>query len=249
MTQPTTFDLPPLVLDVSCAQDPKSVDLAKAKALANVVAVIVRVEQFSRVDRAFFAFAEKVLLADIPLGAYAFQNTDDDPRDEVKATVDAIKALGAPLRAGLWNDVETLNNHSPTATLEWDDGFMQGTQDALGQPTGLYTGFGFWRSLGDAAKADKYATRRLWEAHYGVDTPGRLLPWAAWGEQYGPLLHQRWGNTIWLNKATREQKWGPIAPTPGQWTKIASAHPVPGVPGEVDGSQVAANDVQRIYVC
>jgi hypothetical protein len=248
MTQSTAFELPPLVLDVSVAQDAASIDYAKAKRLANVVAVIVRVEQFSKVDRAFFAHAAKILGAEIPLGAYAFQNTDDDPRDEVRATVDAIRALKAPLRAGLWNDVETLNNHSPTQTLTWDDGYMQGTQDALGQPTGLYTGLNFWRMLGDAAKADRYATRRLWLAQYGRETPEWLAPWPTWPAQYGPILHQRWGNTIWKDPTTGEQKWGPIAPGP-RWVKIASAHPVPGVPGEVDGSQIAGGDVQRLLVC
>jgi GH25 family lysozyme M1 (1,4-beta-N-acetylmuramidase) len=248
MTQPAPT-IAPLVLDLSCAQGSAApFDFARAKREANVVAVILRVEAFSRVDALFFAFAEKVLKEGLPLGAYAFQNTDDDPRDEVRATVDAIKKLGAPLRAGLWNDVETLNNHSPTQTLAWDDGFKQGTEDALGQPTGLYTGLNFWRTLGDAARADKYVERRLWIAQYGRETPEMLAPWPAWPNQYGPILHQRWGNTIWLNRATREQKWGPLAPGP-QWVKIASAHPVPGCPGEVDGSQLAGDQLERLLVC
>lgn len=248
MTQlaPSPQALPPIILDVSSAQPPGSIDFPTAKAESNVVGVIVRVEAFSKVDPAFFKWAELVLNAGLPLGAYAFQYTDDDPKDEIKATVVALLPFKGKLGLGLWNDVETLNKHSPTQTVVWDLAYQAGTEDALGQPTGLYTGVGFWKALGVEGQRSEYGTRRSWFAQYGspkLDVPPGFCPF---GETYGPCLWQFSGNTIWLNPSTREQKWGKVAPGP-QWKKIASANPVAGCHGmEVDCSRVAGDDLSRI---
>jgi len=247
MTQPAPMPQP-VVCDVSCAQFPAADDWERAHRESNVVGVIVRVEAFSKVAANLFRHCERVLKAGLPLGAYGYQNTDDDPRDEVAATLKALRAVGLEnFRLGVWNDVETRNNHSPTQTLVWDDGYAQGVADGTGQPTGLYTGLNFWRMLGDDAKADRYASRRLWIAQYGSSRPDQLAPWPAWPEQYGPRLHQRWGNTIWRDGRTGEQRWGREAPGAG-WTKIASANPVAGCAGEIDCSQIAGNDLSRVLL-
>ena len=230
-----------LVLDVSSAQDPVLCDYARARAESGVVGVIVRVEYGQTIDHRWLAHAERVAAAGLPLGCYVFALVDADPCDEVNSLVAALGGSVPPL--GVWLDVETSNNHSPSDVLNWCDRFC-GELDAVGIDTGIYTGKYFWSSLGVASADPKWAARKLWVANYGASSPAVPAPWGPWGSPSGPAMWQRWGNTIWQGPGGA-QRWGALSPGP-EWRKVASSYPIAGIAGEVDVNVLAGDDLARL---
>lgn len=232
----------PLILDVSSAQNPLLCDYARARDESGVVGVMVRVEYGQTIDHQWLAHSERVFAAGLPLGCYVYALVDADPCDEVDSLV---AALGGKVPAlGVWLDVETRNNHAPSDVLTWVDRFG-GELGAVSIPMGIYTGKGFWSSLGAASADPKWAARKLWVANYGATSPAVPAPWGAWGQPNGPVLWQRWGNTIWQGP-NAAQTWGKLSPGPG-WRKVASSFPIAGISGEVDVNVIAGDDLSALH--
>jgi Glycosyl hydrolases family 25 len=234
-----------LIGDVSVAQPIGSIDAASAKA-AGIVGWFVRAEYGVKIDASFHGWADWVVENDFKLGVYSFQITDADPDDEVDALVPELARY--TLDFGVALDIETRNNASPGNITTWSLGYADRMEQALGQPFGpFYTGPGFWTSLGIVAQAPDFLKRKLWVAHYGVSVPMACPPWAKWGQPGGPVLHQRWGNTIWQDQATKQQKWGKAQPGPG-YVRIASGFSAPWSKCEVDVSQLPGPDYTPLLV-
>lgn len=151
-------------------------------------------------------------------GAYSFAYVDDDPVDEVKAFIDsdAINMILPPVL-----DLETMNGRDPAWVLKWARDWLVAVEKACGRTPMIYTGPGFWTSLGPLAKTIDWARYPLWIAHYGVKKPIVPAPWTAW------TFWQYAGNTI-KNAA------GQVIAAPGI---------VPGVSGEVDRNRYAGTSV------
>lgn len=250
MTNVTIVAPAPKIIDVSVAQAIGSIDAAKAKA-DGVVGLIVRAEYGTHIDANFHAWVEWGIQNGFHVGAYVFQMTDADPQDEVRVLLGALGSY--PLLYGVSLDLETRNNASPGNITTWAKAFIGDVEQARSEPFGLvYTAYGFWTSLGDVATKDEYwASKKLWIANYGVQTPMVPAPWKPWLHDGGPALWQRFGNTIWQNIVTRESKWGPACPgSPNQWKRIASAY-APNIAwssGEVDVSVLPGADDSPLLV-
>ena len=235
------------IVDISVAQPLGSIDFAKAK-LDGVVGCIVRAEYGKSIDAYFHRHIEAAMAAGMRVGAYAFQMTDADPTDEVAALANDLRLAGYALDYGVSLDVETLNHQAPGNVVTWADAYIEEMQQQLGQPFGmLYTGPGFWRSLGAVGQTAAWAARKLWVANYGVSSPMLTPPWGKWQQPGGPVLWQAYGNTIWKLPASGESKWGKACPGPG-WVKIASAYPAAWSAGEVDVSVLPGDDDAPLLV-
>lgn len=149
------------------------------------------------------------VMAARPCGAYSFAYVDDDPTDEIKAFIDS-DAINMVLPPCL--DVETMNGRDPAFVLNYARKWLIEVEKACSRTPILYTGPGFWSSLGPLAKTTDWARYPLWIAHYGVRKPIIPAPWTEY------LMWQYAGNTI-KNTA------GQIIAAPGI---------VPGIKGEVD---------------
>ena len=231
--------MPPFIIDVSAAQPPGSIDIASARA-AGMIGAIVRAEYGTRIDAAFHAWMDLFIAAGVAVGVYAFQLTDHDPLDEVDVLMRELDAYA--LDYGVALDIETRNNASPGNVTTWARSFIEEVEQRSGDPFGaVYTAAGFWSSLGDVGLDAYWATRKLWVANYGVPWPHVPHPWGGWKLAGGPVLWQAYGNTIWKDRATGQQKWGKVQPGPS-WIKIASAYPTPWSRAEVDVSLLPGDD-------
>jgi peptidoglycan hydrolase-like protein with peptidoglycan-binding domain len=235
----------PFIIDVSVAQPVGSIDLVCAKACA-CIGLIARAEYGTKIDGTHHPWLDAAEGAGLRTGVYAFQMTDADPDDEVKALVAELG--GRKLDYGVSLDVETRNGASPGNIVTWSDAFISEVEQARSEPFGmLYTGPGFWNGLGVVAQDAKWATRKLWVANYGASSPARVLPWAVWGKDGGPVLWQRFANTIWRDNATGQQQWGKAQPGPS-YVKIANPYFSPWSRAEVDVSQLPGSDDASLLV-
>ena len=155
---------------------------------------------------------------------------------------------GRRLDYGISLDVETRNGASPGNIVTWSDAYINEMEQARGEKFGmLYTGPGFWNSLGVVAYDLRWLKRKCWVANYGTATPMRVLPWPAWKQPGGPVLHQRWGNTIWKDTSSGQQAWGKAQPGP-TYVKIAAPYFSPWSRAEVDASQLPGADDSDLLV-
>ena len=213
-----------LGIDISVAQPVNSIDWARATSEGGVQFAYLRQGYGTHTDPRFVDHLTAARAASqIPIGAYQFALVDADPCDEARQFCSDVGGLDLELPPVL--DLETKNNASPQQILDWTRQWIAEVLEQLGRKPLLYTGPSFWTSLGLAAAAPEWAEIPLWIANYGVSTPHIPPPWTTW------TIWQFAANTIWqLGSA---QKWGPTCPGPG-WRKVASAHEVPGITGEVD---------------
>lgn len=243
MTQPQ-----PIIHDVSVAQDPASVDWGRARDEGGCLGAFVRAEYGKAIDAAWHAHAKRVLDAGLKLGVYTFELAGVDPDDQVEALLREVDGYVLPY--GVMVDVETMNNQGPGVVTSRVLAVCNGVDAERlqrGEPSaGIYTGPGFWSSLGDVGRAPEFAARRLWVANYGASSPMAVAPWGRWKAANGPVLWQSHGNTIWRDPLSGQQKWGKVQPG-SRWVKIASAYPTPWSAGELDTSQLP-NDDDRLLM-
>lgn len=233
----------PIVHDVSAAQNPASIDWGRARDEGGCVGAFVRVEYGKSIDAAWHAHAQRILSAGLGLGVYTYELPGVDPDDAVEQLVRELDDY--VLDYGTFVDAETANHQAPGVVVSCALAICTGVDMARadrGEPaTGIYTGAGFWSSLGDVGKTDEVKARRLWVANYGVSSPAVPAPWGKWKQPGGPVLWQAFGNTIWKDRASGEQRWGKVQPGPS-WVKIASAFPTPYSAGELDTSLLPGSD-------
>lgn len=116
-------------------------------------------------------------------GAYSFARPDADPKDEAEFFLQTVRGLPLDLRPVL--DIELLNKRTAAETLTWCRGWLDLVPNAI-----VYTGPGFWLSLGPMARDPYWKRFPLWVAHYGASRPMIPAPW----DDY--LMWQLAGNAL-----------------------------------------------------
>lgn len=198
-----------------------------AKVPDEILFQYIRATYGNRVDGSLQKHWDAALNAARLCGAYTFSEPDDDPLEEVKKFIDT-NAVHMVLPPAL--DVEVLGGRSAVDVLKYTRAFLNELEKRLGRTPVIYTGPGFWNSLGPEAKTPDWARYPLWIAHYGVSKPVVPAPWKDW------TFWQYAANTIVLSKglhlygwaaqrALREDPKARVIATPGL---------IPGVTGEVD---------------
>lgn len=187
----------------------------------------IRASHGKAIDGRLSAHWNAAILAERLCGSYSFEEPDDDPRDEAKAWIDS-GAVHMVLPPTL--DCEWLGGRTPSQVLKYTTDYLEELESQLGRVPVLYTGPGFWSSLGPEAKHPRFKRYPLWIAHYGVTKPMVPAPWDTW------TFWQHAANTIVLSRG--QQLFGTparkaLAEDP-QARVIAQPGLVPGVVGEVD---------------
>lgn len=239
--------VPPAVVlegvDLSPAQAGARVDFDKLFA-AGVRFVVVRTQAGESVaDATTKPFLEGARRAGHAVSVYQYALPDEDPADDVDALLRAIGDHELDFPA--WLDLETLNGRSASQVLDWSGGWVERYRAARGHHPTIYSGKGFWSSLGPAGLAapalEVFDGCECVSAAYGAATP------PAYGPFPSPRFHQYAGNLIaritrpfvWQGKAYKlgEHVWGSVARAAIAATaaeRIAAPGIVDGVDGEVD---------------
>jgi lysozyme len=160
-------------IDVSHAQ--QTVDWNEVKQAGKVFVFIKATDGITYTDPLFAANWSGVKAAGLLRGAYHFYETNDDPTAQAENFLSAVKLEPGDLPPVV--DIERTKGGESAGQIVQD---LQTWLDVVEQATGrvpvIYTGPGYWDSLGTSA----FGRYPLWVAEYGVQSPRLPAGWTRW---------------------------------------------------------------------
>jgi lysozyme len=160
-------------IDVSHAQ--QTVDWNEVRQAGKVFVFIKATDGITYTDPLFAANWSGAKAAGLLRGAYHFYETNDDPAAQAENFLNVVKLEPGDLPPVV--DIERTKGGESAGQIVRD---LQTWLDMIERATGrvpiLYTGPGYWDSLGTSA----FGRYPLWVAEYGVQSPKLPAGWASW---------------------------------------------------------------------
>ncbi len=160
-------------IDVSHNQG--TVDWNGVRQAGQVFAFMKATDGITYVDPEFATNWSGARAAGLLRGAYHFYETNDDPTAQAENFLKAVQLEPGDLPPVV--DIERTKSGQSASQIVQD---LQTWLDKVEQATGLvpiiYTGPGYWDSLGTSA----FGHYPLWIAEYGVQSPKLPNGWARW---------------------------------------------------------------------
>lgn len=155
-------------VDVSKWQDPTKIDYDELAEQVDFVILRIGFGWAKDIyfERHYLAFTER----GVRVGGYHFPlNTRlQEQADLVKQALD-----GKRIEAGLWVDVEA--EYQSRSEI---NAYIPLLENNMGTDVGIYTSYSKWLEF--MQNETRWASRRLWVAHYGVTVPKLPSPWKKW---------------------------------------------------------------------
>jgi lysozyme len=160
-------------IDVSHAQ--QTVDWNAVRQAGKVFVFIKATDGITYTDPLFAANWSGAKAAGLLRGAYHFYETNDDPTAQAENFLNVVKLEPGDLPPVV--DIERTKGGESAGQIVKDlQTWLGVVEQATGRVPVIYTGPGYWDSLGTSA----FGRYPLWVAEYGVQSPKLPAGWARW---------------------------------------------------------------------
>lgn len=160
-------------IDVSHAQ--QTVDWNAVRQAGKVFVFIKATDGITYTDPLFAANWSGAKAAGLLRGAYHFYETNDDPTAQAENFLHAVQIEPGDLPPVV--DIERTKGAESASQIVQDlQTWLDVVERATGRAPVIYTGPGYWDSLGTSA----FGRYPLWVAEYGVQSPKLPAGWTRW---------------------------------------------------------------------